>query len=195
MRLDFQRIAAAVPHGASVLDLGCAEGDMLAYLRAERAARGVGADIDRDGLIRCFERGVQAVYCDINKGLGMFYDNAFAVVALSQTLQSVRLPPQKLLREMLRIGDVAIVSFPNFGHWRLRQQLLSGVMPGNPLLPYHWHDTPNVRYCTIKDFEQLCREEGLQTRQSVFLAGTQQITFAPNLYADMAIYVLSRTAQ
>ena len=117
MRLDFQRIAAAVPRGASVLDLGCAEGDMLAYLRAERAARGVGADIDRDGLIRCFERGVQAVYCDINKGLGMFYDNAFAVVALSQTLQSVRLPPQQLLREMLRIGDVAIVSFSQF--WSL----------------------------------------------------------------------------
>jgi methionine biosynthesis protein MetW len=194
LRLDFQRIAAAVPQGASVLDLGCGEGDMLAHLQQARNVHGVGADIARANLIRCFERGIEAVYFDINKGLSLFSDNAYDVVILSQTLQSVHIAPPLLLQEMLRIGRLAIVSFPNFGYWRMRLQLLAGAMPRDRLLPHTWDSTPNVRYCTIKDFEALCIRESLHIEQKLFLLGEQQIERAPNGRAQMAIYCLRRAS-
>ncbi|MGU9950879.1 MAG: methionine biosynthesis protein MetW [Gammaproteobacteria bacterium WSBS_2016_MAG_OTU1] len=191
-RLDFERIAALIPAEATVLDLGCAEGDMLAYLQDVRQVRGMGADIDSDNLVRCFQKGVQAVHCDIRQGLAMFDDGAFDTVVLSDTLQSVHTPPQKLLSEMLRIGRAAIVSFPNFGYWQMRLQLLSGKMPGSRALPHSWHDTPNVRYCTIYDFEMLCQQESLRIRDSVFLCEGRQVYSLPNLRAEMAIYCLER---
>ncbi|MBE8158980.1 MAG: methyltransferase domain-containing protein, partial [Betaproteobacteria bacterium] len=165
VRLDFERIAAAVERDSSVLDLGCGGGEMLEYLRAGRGVRGVGADIDADNLVRCFEKNVAAVYCDIRRGLSMFGDNAFDTVVLSDTMQTVPMPPQKLLAEMLRIGRSAVVSFPNFGHWRLRLQLLAGRAPVGRTLPREWYDTENVRYCTVRDFELLCRAERFPVRR------------------------------
>ena len=192
MRLDFERIAAGIASGASVLDLGCGGGDMLDYLQRERGVRGVGADIDRHNLIQCIEKGVQAVHCDISGGLAMFDDDSFDVVVLSDTLQSVQSPPQELLSDMLRIGRLAIVSFPNFGYWRLRLQLLGGRMPSGRQLPHAWHNTPNVRYCTIRDFEEMCRTESFYVHQSIFLQGGAEINTAANWRTEMAIYHLTR---
>lgn len=192
MRLDYERIAACVPHGGTVLDLGCGAGEMLAYLRDSRGADGVGADIDSANLARCLQKKVRAVHCDIGGGLSLFADGAFDVVILSDTLQSIRTPPQKLLAEMLRVGRSAIVSFPNFGYWRLRLQLTAGRMPVGRSLPHQWHDTSNVRYCTIADFESLCRVESLSVRRRVFLCGGREILRAPNLRAETAIYHLTR---
>ena len=192
MRLDFNHIAALASSHSSVLDLGCGNGEMLQYLQDQLHIRGVGADINRDNLIECFRKGVQAVYCDINNNLAMFHGGAFDVVVLSDTLQSVRIPPRQLLQEMLRIGNSAIVAFPNFGYWKLRLQLLGGYMPRDDLLPYAWDNTPNARYCTISDFEKLCDEESLRINKSIFLTGQKEISRMPNVFAQKAIYHLSR---
>lgn len=192
MRLDFERIAAFIPRRASVLDLGCGSGDMLAQLRQTRDVRGVGADIDGDNLVRCMQKNVQAVHCDISRGLAMFGDDAFDVVVLSDTLQNVHMPPQKLLHEMLRIGRAAVVSFPNFGYWPMRLQLLGGRTPSSRTLPHQWHNTPNIRYCTIDDFETLCGDENIAVNRRVFLCGEREVTYAPNLFAETAIYHLAQ---
>ena len=192
MRLDFQRIAAFIPRRAAVLDLGCGGGDMLAHLRRTRDVRGVGVDIDGDNLVRCLKNNVQAIHCDISRGLAMFGTDTFDVVVLSDTLQNVHMPPQKLLHEMLRIGRAAIVSFPNFGYWPMRLQLLAGKTPSSRTLPHRWYNTPNIRYCTVRDFEALCGGENMVINRRVFLCGSREIMHAANLLAETAIYHLRR---
>ena len=192
MRLDFERIASFIPSGGTVLDLGCGGGDMLSELQKSHGVDGVGADINTENLTRCLQKGVQAVHCDIARELNLFGDGAFDIVVLSDTLQSIQTPPQQLLAEMLRIGKTAVVSFPNFGYWRLRSQILAGKMPVGRALPQEWHTTQNVRYCTIRDFELLCRKESLSVRERVFLRGEEEVAFAPNLRAETAIYHLTR---
>ena len=189
-RHDFDLIASWIAPGSRVLDLGCGDGALLERLRLERGVRGVGVDVDEAGVLSCLRRGVQVVQADIRRGLSVFADGMFDYVALSQTLQGVATPPQLMLREMLRAGRAAIVSFPNFGHWRMRMQLGLGRMPEGDRLPYHWHDTPNVRYCTIEDFERFCSERGFVAERRAFLRGDREITFAPNARADLAIYLL-----
>ena len=190
-RLDFARIAGWIDADARVLDLGCEDGAMLAYLAQKKNARGVGVDIDPANLTECLRRGVQAVHADINENLSLFADESFDVVVLSQTLQSIKRNPSQLLGEMLRIGKAAIVSFPNFGHWRMRLQVLCGRMPKSARLPYQWHNTPNVRYCTIRDFEALCAEENLTISDRVFFSAAAETTTMPNALADLAIYKLT----
>lgn len=190
VRHDFELIASWVERGARVLDLGCGDGALLDYLRRERGARGVGMDVDAAGVLACLRRGVDVVQGDIARGLEIFAAGSFDYVALSQTLQSVASPPEAMLREMLRVGGAAIVSFPNFGHWWMRAQLAWGRMPEGGHLPWHWHDTPNVRYCTIADFERFCAEREFVAARRAYLRGAREIRFAPNLRADLAIYLL-----
>lgn len=190
-RMDFARIGGWIARGARVLDLGCEDGAMLAYLEKECDADGVGVDIDAANLSECLQRGVRAVMADINDNLSLFADNSFDVVVLSQTLQSIKRPPGRVLAEMLRVGREAIVSFPNFGYWRMRLQVLGGTMPKGRRLPYQWFDTPNVRYCTIRDFEDLCRAENIRIADRVFLCGAVEARQFPNLRADLAIYKLT----
>ena len=192
MRLDFERIAEAVERGSSVLDLGCGGGEMLAYLREVRGARGLGADIDADNLVRCFGRDVPAVHCDIRRGLSMFDGDAFDTVVLSDTMQSIPARPQELLSEMLRVGRSAVVSFPNFGHWRLRLQMLCGRAPVGRALPREWHETENVRYCSVSDFEKLCKTEGIPVLRRWYLGGSGRLARFPNLRAETAVYHLGR---
>lgn len=191
-RLDHQHIAQWIDNGARVLDLGCEDGTLLAYLRSEKNTQGVGVDMNNEQLIRCMAKDIQVIHTDIRGDLSLFSDNAFDYVVLSQTLQSMDQPPQKLLSEMLRIGRAAIVSFPNFAYYPLRLQLLRGGMPTGRQLPYAWHDTPNVRYCSINDFEGWCREQKFAINGRVFLQPRGEVALLPNLRAETAIYRLSR---
>lgn len=197
MRADLDVVAGMVEPGARVLDLGCGDGDLLAELISRRGCRGQGVELSREALHACVERGVPVVEADIDRGLPDFEDGSFDVVVLSQTLQAVRRPPL-VLREMTRVGRLGIVSFPNFGHWRPRVQLLvRGKMPVTRTLPYRWHETPNIHLCTIRDFEALARAEGLTllARRLLRPSGAAAPGFAsrrPNLLAAGAAYLLRR---
>ena len=197
MRADLDLVAQMIAPGSRVLDLGCGDGDLLAELIASRGCRGQGVEVSREALHACVERGVPVVEADIDRGLPEFDDGAFDVVVLSQTLQAVR-RPALALREVTRVGRLGIVSFPNFGHWRLRAQLLvRGRMPVTRTLPYRWHETPNVHLCTIRDFESLARAEGLNLLDRRLLdAGggpaPARAARRPNLLAAGAAYLLRR---
>ena len=169
-RLDYELIESLVPAGARVLDLGCGDGALLAQLCEHKGCEGRGIEIDEPAVLACIRRGVAVYHGDMLEGMGFYGDGAFDVVILSQTLQQTA-DPLRVMREMLRVGETAIISFPNFGHWRVRLQLLlTGRMPRTGLLPYTWHDTPNVHLCTVTDFRRLCDEQGLERLREVFLA-------------------------
>ena len=197
VRADLDLVAQMIAPGSRVLDLGCGDGDLLAELIASRGCRGQGVEVSREALHACVERGVPVVEADIDRGLPEFEDGAFDVVVLSQTLQAVR-RPALALREVTRVGRLGIVSFPNFGHWRLRAQLLlRGRMPVTRTLPYRWHETPNVHLCTIRDFESLAGAEGLTLLDRRLLdAGggpaPARAARRPNLLAAGAAYLLRR---
>ncbi len=195
MRPDLALVAGMVPAGSRVLDLGCGDGALLEHLIRAGGCDGHGVEISSDGFHACIERGVPVVQEDIDDGLGDFEDGSFDVVVLSQTLQATR-RPAFVLREMMRVAPAGIVSFPNFGHWRIRVGLLThGRMPSSQLLPYSWHETPNIHMCTIDDFEELVRTEGLRAtaRIPLNLAGGRapvQVERRPNLLAAGAVYRL-----
>ncbi|MBM3679963.1 MAG: methionine biosynthesis protein MetW [Actinobacteria bacterium] len=196
MRPDLDVIASLVPPGARVLDLGCGDGALLEELM-RRGNDVLGVEISDDGVLACMARGVPVLQDDIDEGLGDLADDAFDIVIMSLTLQAVR-NPALILREMHRVAGRGIVSFPNFGHWRLRAQLAAkGRMPVSPLLPYAWHETPNIRLCSITDFEALAGAEGFRVEQRILLDdGGRPVgglsERAPNLLAAGVVYLLNR---
>jgi methionine biosynthesis protein MetW len=182
-----------VPAGSRVLDLGCGDGALLEHLIRDRGCDGHGVEISADGFHACINRGVPVVQGDIDDGLGDFEAGSFDVVVLSQTLQATR-RPAFVLQEMMRVAPSGIVSFPNFGHWRIRLALLGrGRMPSSRLLPYAWHETPNIHLCTIRDFEDLARVEWLSVTAKVALnavggRAAALVERRPNLLAAGAVY-------
>jgi methionine biosynthesis protein MetW len=196
MRADHDVIASLVPAGSRVLDLGCGDGSLLEEL-IRRGADGLGVEISDEGVLACLHRGVPVLQDDIDKGLDDLEDDSFDIVIMSLTLQAVH-HPELVLREMSRVGRKSIVSFPNFAHWRLRTQLAaSGRMPVSPLLPYAWYETPNIRLCSIKDFEALTEAEHFTVEKRILLdeGGSREGALAErsaNLLAAGAVYLLSR---
>ncbi len=195
-RLDYDRIAELVPPSASVLDLGCSSGTLLAQLRQTNRRRLVGVELDERKLLTCISRGLDVIQADLNKGLGAFATGEFDCVVLSQTLQAVY-DVEGVLTEILRIGRTCIVSIPNFGYHRLRNMLAeTGRAPKSAgVLHYEWYNTPNIRFFTIADFEDFCREKNLRVHRRIALdteAGTEVFEHA-NLNADLAIFVISRS--
>jgi len=168
-RLDYDLIEGLVPPGSRVLDLGCGEGQLLELLVARKGCQGYGVDISEQAVLECIRRGVAAYHGDMMEGMSFYRDHSFDLVILSQTLQQTT-DPIRVIREMLRVGETAIISFPNFGYWRVRLQLLlTGHMPLSDLLPYTWHSTPNVHLCTVSDFRALCEQEQLERVHEMFL--------------------------
>ena len=190
-RTDYATIAGWIGEGANVLDLGCGDGSLLAYLARERNARGYGVEIGDASVRSSIVAGVNVIQRDLEGGLKGFADDAFDCVILSQTLQAMK-RIETIIAEMLRVGREAIVSFPNFGHWRHRLQILRGRMPVSESLPYQWFDTPNIHLCTVADFDAFLAERGLEVLDRVVLAGGREVATLPNLLGELAIYRFRR---
>ena len=186
-RADFAAIAQWVKPGARVLDLGCGDGALFKYLARERAISGYGVEIDDANVLACVKNGVNVVQRNLERGLREFDDQSFDYVILSQTLQAMR-NGDRIIREMLRVGCEGILTFPNFGYWRNRMQVLRGHMPLSENLPYQWFDTPNIHLCTIADFERYCGEHGIRILQRKVLSDGHAVTVMPNLLGALAIY-------
>ena len=184
-------LAELVPPGSRVLDLGCGDGTMLAYLQQARGCTGYGVEIDDANVLACVRRGVNVIQLNLDEGLDLFEDAAFDVVLQIDTLQHLR-NAEVMLRETVRVGRVGIVAFPNFAHWPNRLSILRGRMPVTKRLPYQWYDTPNIRVGTHADMALLAQRTGLRVLDSFGLQGGQVRRFAPNLLAGTSVYKLSR---
>ena len=196
-RFDYRLIEEMVPEGATVLDLGCGDGELLAELVRDKHVQGSGVDVDPAAVEACVGRGLSVFHGDLDEGLADYLDGSIEVVILSFSLQQLR-RPRMIVREMVRVGDTAIVSFPNFAHWTARSQLFfRGHMPVSRELPYQWWDTPNIHLCTINDFRALCREEGLSILQEQYMRSVDKPAprrvVTPNLMARIAIFAVART--
>lgn len=186
-----ESIARLVPQGSRVLDLGCGNGELLAYLMAHRGCNGYGVEIDDSKVLACIERGVNVLQLNLEDGLNTFEDQSFDVVLQIDTLQHLR-NAQTMLIETVRVGRIGVVAFPNFAHWPNRLSVLQGRMPVTKRLPYQWYDTPNIRVGTFADFEVLARRNGLTVQDSFGLQDGQEVRTLPNLLASTAVFRFSR---
>lgn len=196
LRADLAIISDWIAPNSRVLDLGCGDGALLAHLRRTRQVSGYGLEIDSANVVRCIENGVDVIHTNIDAGLSEFADNFFDYVIMTQTLQAVRYP-DKVLTEMLRVGREGIVTFPNFGHWRVRLQLaLGGHMPISRTLPNQWYDTPNIHLCTVHDFERLCDEHDIAVLHRTVVdhahRSAPSMRLLPNLLGEIALYRIRR---
>jgi len=192
LRPDLALIADWIRPGSRVLDLGCGDGALLAHL-ASHNARGYGLEIDPDNIARCLRRGVNVIEADVDDGLREFADGSFDYVVMNQALQAMQ-RPDRVVAEMLRVGRTAIVTFPNFGHWRVRLALSNGRMPVTPALPETWFNTPNIHLCTVADFEDLCQAQKWRVLKRSLLDHQLRdgplMKLAPNFFAEAALYML-----
>lgn len=197
IRVDLQLIADMIEPGARVLDVGCGDGTLLSHLVHDRAIDGRGIELSTDGVKACISMGLPVIQGDAESDLVDYPDGAFDYVVLSQTLQAMH-RPKWVLEHLLRIGKHAIVSFPNFAHWRVRMHLgLAGRMPVNACLPLEWYETPNIHFCTIRDFVVLCDEMGISVTEARYLDEAGKVrpfnsTWFANLFAEQAVYLLKR---
>ena len=200
LRRDLRIIADMIEPSARVLDIGCGDGALLAYLANEKGADARGVELSQSGVNACVTQGLSVIQGDADSDLDAYPMGAFDVVVLSQTLQATR-QPRRVLETLMRIGKRAIVSFPNFGFWRIRLALtFTGRMPISPLLSHAWYDTPNIHLCTIRDFVALCDEIGLRIEKSVTLdRHGRPLTLDPrgslaNVLAEQVVFVLTHGA-
>ncbi len=191
IRSDFALIANWVSKNAKVLDLGCGDGALLTHLHQLHDIRGYGVEKDDANWLSAMQNGVDVIQMNLEEGLSGFEDNSFDTVILSQTLQAV-LNTEGIVQEMLRVGREAIVTFPNFGYWRHRIQLISGQMPVSKNLPYQWYDTPNVHLCTITDFDNFCHKQGITVLERLVLTDGHNVHLLPNLMGSLAMYRLRK---
>ena len=190
-RSDFETIAQWIPAGAKVLDLGCGDGSLLRYLKDTRGAKAYGVEIADEKILASIQNGVNVIQTDLESGLSGFESHSFDFVVLSQTLQAMK-NTEAIVREMLRVGRQAIVTFPNFGYWRHRLQVIGGHMPVSSDLPYQWYDTPNIHLCTLTDFEAFCATHGVRILERIVMHRGAAVHALPNLLGSLAVYRLER---
>ena len=184
-------IAALVPAGSRVLDLGCGTGELLEHLIKHKGCSGYGVELDDANLLACVKRGVNVIQRNLEEGLAIFEDQSFDVVLQLETLQNLR-NAEAMLKETARVGKMGIVSFPNFAHWPNRLQVLFGRMPVTRALPYEWYDTPNIRVGTFADFGVLARKNRLKILDSFGLQNGGVVRTMPNLRASVAVFTFER---
>jgi methionine biosynthesis protein MetW len=191
-RSDYAIIGEIIEPNSRVLDLGCGDGELLAWLVENKGVDARGVEIDSSRVQRAIARGVTVYQGDIDQGLADYPDQAFDYIILSQTLQEARRPLQ-VLREMQRVGRRAIVAFPNFGHWSVRlAHLVSGRAPRTKLFPYRWDESPNIHFLTVQDFQDLAREEGWSIERRFFISGHHLSHLLPNLMAEVGVFLVRK---
>ncbi len=190
-RSMIEAIGELVPPGSRVLDLGCGDGALLAYLQTERGCTGYGIEIADENILACTQRGVNVIQLNLDAGLSMFEDHSFDVVLQIDTLQHLR-NAATVLTETARVGRVGIVAFPNFAHWPNRLSVMLGRMPVTRRLPYQWYDTPNIRVGTHTDLQILAQRIGLQVLDSFGIHQGRIVRTAPNLLASTSVIKFSR---
>lgn len=188
-RRDFAAIARWIAPDAKVLDLGCGDGSLLGHLRDALNVRGYGVERADANVLACVKNGVNVIQMDLEAGLSGFEAQSFDVVILSQTLQAMR-NTEDIVLDMLRVGKEVIVTFPNFGYWKHRFQLINGNMPVSRDLPYQWYDTPNIHLCTISDFDNFCRDHKIRITERLVLTDGKPVGFMPNILGGLAMYRL-----
>ena len=196
MRADLEIIDQWFQRDARVLDLGCGEGELLAHLRDTKNIRGLGIEIDHDNITACIARGINVIEKNIDEGLATIEDHSFDTVVMTQALQVMH-RPDKIVEEMLRIGKEGIITFPNFAHWRARFYLaVRGRMPVSKFLAYGWYNTPNIHFCTFKDFEDLCIDRGIRIIERTVVDHAHRERWSnrlwPNMLGEIAIYRITR---
>lgn len=195
-RDDIKQILSLIPNNAKVLDLGCGDGSLLEELIQHKHCQGYGIDIQQKNIISCIKRGISAYQGNLEECLEDISSESFDYVILSQTLQQLQ-NPYHLISQVLRIGKKAIVSFPNFAHWSIRLNLLSGHIPKSKSLPYEWYDTPNIRVMSIASFRKFCTLKSVRILEEHFLYSplflqSLPISFFPNLFAEKGVFVLQQ---
>ena len=196
LREDLNIIQQWIKPNSKVLDLGCGQGILLKYLIEQKNVHGYGLEINPDKITACIKKGLNVIEQNLDKGLSNFQENTIDTMVMTQALQAVQ-RPDLLLDEMLRIGNEAIITFPNFGYWRTRfYLLLKGRMPMSKTLPYNWYDTPNIHLCTFRDFEVLCHEKGIRILNKTVVDGEHKehlsINLWPSMLGETAIYRIKR---
>ena len=200
LRVDLELISKMIEPGSRALDVGCGDGALLDYLIYEKNVDGRGIELSSEGVNACVSSGLSVIQGDADQDLDDYPDQAFDYVILGQTLQATR-EPHNVLRNLVRIGKRAIVSFPNFGYWRVRVSLMFlGKMPQTEILSYNWYDTPNIHFCTITDFMSLCSTLGIEVENGIALDRTGQTReiggggmFFANLRGEQAVFLLNQS--
>jgi methionine biosynthesis protein MetW len=192
IRADHKIIVSLIHAGASVLDLGCGSGELLAMLVKEKKIRAQGIELDEQAIYACVARGLSVFHGDIDSGLADYADRSFDYVLLNQSLQQVK-KIETVLNDALRVGRKVIIGFPNFAHITARLQIFfSGRTPVTPSLPYEWFDTPNLHFLSITDFTQYCSKHGIAIERAVFLGERDIIRVLPNLFARTGIFLVAK---
>ena len=193
-RVDYELIETLIEPDSTVLDIGCGDGELLTNLITDKNIKAVGIEFTEDMVLACVNRGLPTIQHDVEQGLGNFADKSFDYVILSQTIQTLK-NPKKVFTELLRVGKKVIISFPNFGYWRCRTQLFfQGKSPVTKQLPFGWHNSPDIHFLSIKDFDKFCEELGIKVEKKFPLANQHlsPFRFAPNFFAEQVIYVTSK---
>lgn len=189
-RIEYGVFGNWISDGASLLDLGCGDGELLAFLILARHIHAQGIELNEQAILRCVAKGLSVFQQDIDTGLSEYADKSFDYVVLNQTLQQVK-KPDFALKEALRVGKKAIVGIPNFAHWRARARIFfKGRVPVTAALPFQWYDTPNLHFLSINDFRDYCVNKNIKIERSFFKTGNKQVKFLPNLFGEYGFFLL-----
>jgi methionine biosynthesis protein MetW len=192
-KVDYKVFADWIVNGASVLDLGCGDGELISFLTKTKGVRPQGIEFNEQAIIRCVSAGLSVIQQDIDTGLSEYGDNSFDYVIINQTIQQVK-KPDFVLQEALRVGRKVIVGIPNFAHYKARASIFfKGRVPVTPSLPFQWYDTPNLHFLSLLDFKDYCKNKAITIDRVFYKSGNRQVKFLPNLLAESGYFLLSKT--